>query len=191
MSTHYATCLCLISGLLLGGASAASLSNEPQVGGPSPITLSSDTFVDLHVSDGLACSANQVMIGIHIGKGKVACASLNFGDRVAETYKDVGGSDTGTQVSDNPPMHGCAPNFFVQRVDRTGPGENEDLTCVALQTITGVALKPSSCVHDGRGANNDGTQSTIYGLSPKMHACPMNMAMNGIHQTKNDLNCCG
>lgn len=78
----------------------------------------------------------------------------------------------------------------MQGFDKVGPGEDEELRCVSLQTADNVALTYSRTLHDGRGPRDNGTKSTTeYGISPEMHVCPNGFAMAGIHQSQNDLWC--
>jgi hypothetical protein len=127
------------------------------------------------------------MVGIHFAQGKAVCAQLNFGYRVASTIVDPSGIGS-TQVSSNPSMHGCPTNYLVQGVDL----QSEFLTCVSLRDSAGNSLDLTRFVHDGRGPSDDGTQSTIYGISnPKMHACGPDLAMKGVHRIQNDLYCAG
>jgi hypothetical protein len=156
-----------------------------------PLRLPPDTFVHHHVvnadiaSGRYACANDEVMVGFHRNEGKVICASLNHGFRIARTIQDP---ERGTKVSSNPVMHGCPPNFFIQKMEVIG--RDETLTCVSLATKDGLPLVAEGCLHDGRGKLNDGTNSTIYELSPTMHSCPKSYAMRGIHQADNDFYCC-
>lgn len=156
---------------------------EEQVGvNTDAVVIASNAFVAHHKTDSLHCASNEVMVGIHLAQGKSICAALNFGYRVQVSVID---NAKGTQVG-NPAMHGCPANFFVQGVDLVGPGQDEVLTCVALQTAGSIALTYSSTLQDNHGA----TQSNIYGITnPKMHACPANFAMVGIHEEQNNLFC--
>src|SRR5512143_4044335 len=95
--------------------------------------ITEGAFVHLHVVDGFACPVDEVMIGIHVDLAKVICASLNFGYRTATTAADPA---RGTEVSSSPSMHGCAKDFFIQKID---PSVDE-LTCVSLQTKEGLPL---------------------------------------------------
>jgi hypothetical protein len=173
--TGVAVTIAAISLMLLGGATTASA-----------VELADGAFIHHYVKDGRSCASSEVMIGIHIDKYKVTCAKLNYGYRVHNRYIDKTG---GTQISSNPSMHGCAPNYVIQALKRYG--NDEDLTCVSLVNTAGQALQLPLGLHDGRGPNNNGTQSTIYGLTPTMHVCPHHYAMRGIHQHLNDLYCAG
>ena len=155
----------------------------------SAVTMAQGTFVQPYVRSGFSCPSTQVMLGIHVNKQKVICAVLNYGYRIQNRYTDYA---RGTQVSSNPSMHGCAQNYVIQAVSGISPfstAKDEDLTCVSLQTSSGQPLAFTNSVHDGRGPSDNGTQSTIYGLSPTMHVCPRNFAMQGIQQAQNDLFC--
>lgn len=148
--------------------------------------VANGAFVHHYVIDGRSCGGpNDVMVGIHIDKNKVTCAQLNHGYRIANKYTDKG---PGTRVSSDPTMHGCAPNYLIQGLKGGG---SYDLTCVSLKNNVGQALVLPRRLHDGRGPNNNGTQSTIYNLTPTMHVCPRDYAMQGIHQDQNDLYCAG
>ena len=135
----------------------------------------------------LQCGPNEVMIGVHINKGKLTCAQLNFGYQIANRIIDPVDH---TQVSSNPSMHGCPPDYLIQALSIFS-GDTEELTCVSLRDSAGQALSLPNGVHDGRGPDDDGTQSTIYGIKTKMHVCGVNLAMRGIHRTQNDLFCAG
>jgi hypothetical protein len=149
-------------------------------------TLAKSAFVHHYVKDGYSCGLSKVMVGIHITKQKVTCARLNYDYKVANRIVD---KYRGTQVSSNPSMHGCPANYLIQALQRYGL--DEDLTCISLKNNLGQALEFTSALHDGRGPNDNGTQSTIYGLTPTMHVCPRDYAMRGIHQSQNDLYCAG
>jgi hypothetical protein len=154
--------------------------NESESTSTADVTLAPGAFVAIHETNGLNCAFNEVMIGIHFAQTKSICAGLNFGYRVQTTVTDP---PQGTQVGD-PAMHGCPNNYFIQGVAPTG--DDESLTCVALQTSSSVALTYSGTSMDSNGK----TQSDIYNITkPKMHACPVNFAMVGIQQDRNDLFC--
>jgi hypothetical protein len=83
-------------------------------------------------------------------------------------------------------MHGCPPDYLTQGLDPLG--DDETLTCVSLMNTAGQALVLTNNFPDSHG----NTQSDIYGFTnPKMHACPRDSAMRGIHQDRNDLYCAG
>ena len=159
---------------------------------PHPVAkldLAKQSFVNPYVKDGFACGNKEVMVGIHMKEHKVICASLNFGYRVLETIRDP---KKGTQVSSNPSMHGCPANYFIQKLISVNElnDRNEELVCVSLENKNDTALAAPTCEHDGRGPDDRGTQSSIYGLTPTMHSCRDDFAMRGIHQRDNDLYCC-
>jgi hypothetical protein len=146
-------------------------------------------FVHHYTRSGLTCNDNEVLIGVHINQSKSVCARLNYGYNVASRYVDP---THGTQVPGwDPIMHGCAPNYVAQGLQLWGWAD-EEITCVSLQDNLGRALAISAELVDGFGRHNNGTQSSIYGLTrPTMHVCPRNYAMAGIHQSNNDLFCVG
>ncbi|MCG7964480.1 MAG: hypothetical protein N0E54_17395 [Candidatus Thiodiazotropha taylori] len=138
----------------------------------------------------IRCNENEVVVGIHWSDRMATCARLGHGYKVGfgvtvETYPQS--SIKANQVSNNPTMLGCPDGYLIQEI-RT-PTE---FVCVPLLDSSDKALTYSKCNHDGRGANNDGTQSDIYGInSPRMHACPKDNAIRGWHNNQNDLFCCG
>jgi hypothetical protein len=165
------------------------------------VPLPANMFINLHVisatsspplSPKLICPRNEVMIGIHFEAKKAICAQLNHGYRIYNhAYIDT--PRLGTQVSQNPSMHGCTSSWFIQGIGGISLG-NQSLTCVKLVDSQGFLVSGlTQAVHDGRGDGNNGTQSTIYsnGLRPIMHVCPRNYAMRGVHKEKNDLYCVG
>lgn len=152
----------------------------------SAAVVANGAFVHHHVTSGLNCGAEEVMVGVHLAQNKVICAALNFDYKVGTRITDP---VHGTQVSSNPVMHGCPPDFLIQGMKDFGGAE--ELTCVSLRNNQGQALTLTRGVHDGRGPNDNGTQSTIYGLTPTMHVCGTDLAMRGIHQSQNDLFCAG
>jgi hypothetical protein len=194
MTVVVLACLAFVAA---GTTSAAATPTRAAPAGPataqvvkaSTITheLPEDAFVHHYVRSGLSCPDDQVMVGVHIVKREVICAGLNHGYRVANRDTDpVRGND----VSDNPSMHGCLPDYFIQGLVKHG--RDEELRCVSLEDPAGEALVQSDWRHDGRGPDNDGTQSTDeYGpdFTPRMHVCPRPYAMQGIHQAQNDLYC--
>ena len=154
--------------------------------GPSAplVDVANGAFVHHYVRAGFVCGPDEVMVGIHIDHTQVViCARLNFGYKVANRITD---RPHGTQVSDNPPMHGCPRDYLIQGLELTGGSES--LTCVSLMNAAGQALVLTNELRDGHGA----TTSDIYGFNnPTMHACPRSYAMRGIHQDRNDLYCAG
>lgn len=178
--------ICVMGVPLLYAESSETISGKQKT---QALRLNKGTFVNPYVIEGFECKDDEVMVGVHIKKKKAICASLNFNYRVSNRTID---DKNVTQVSSNPKMHGCARNFFIQGLKEVGflGDKKEKLVCVSLETENGIALEAPSCVHDGRGPYDKGTQSDIYGLTPTMHACPKNSAMNGIHQSQNDLHCC-
>lgn len=175
----------LLSGCI-GDGSANDVSESTAT---ENLVVAQNAFVALHVTPAgapLRCASNEVMIGIHLAQGRVICAALNFGYKVQIRYTDPP-APNGTRVGSNPVMHGCAPNFFIQAVNLMGPGQDESLDCVSLETADNVALTYSSTYQDG---NSPPTASVAtYGLSPNMHVCKPNNAMVGIHQSQNNLFC--
>ncbi len=122
-----------------------------------------------------------VVVGVHAGWPGVICAKLNFGYRVRDRY-----TDRYTQVSSGPAMHGCAPNYFIERIFLGSSGG--EYTCVSLETSDGEALTYSGTLHDGRGSTVTASVPT-YGISPNMHVCPVGFAVVGFHRAENDLYC--
>jgi hypothetical protein len=142
-----------------------------------------DWYSAPYVRPGFYCAQDEVMLGIHLNQQKVICASLNYGYRIANRYIDTPGE---TEVPGN--MHGCKPNYVIQGLTRYGL--DEALLCVSLKDVLGRTLGLPIGYVDGRGPDDNGTQSTIYGLdSPKMHVCGTQYAMAGIQQAANDLYC--
>lgn len=172
----------------IGGFLGAAAAGAPTLA--AAVDLAKGAFVHHYVRDGFSCGANEVMVGIHINKSKVTCAQLNYDYKIANRIID---KPRGTQVSSNPSMHGCPPSYLIQAIRRTGFGEgsDEELSCVSLKNNVGQALELTEKLHDGRGRNDNGTQSTIYNLTPTMHVCPRDYAMQGIHGAQNDLYCAG
>jgi hypothetical protein len=135
----------------------------------------------------LACGPQQVMLGIHLAQGRVICASLNFGYKVLARYNDPA-APQGTQVGANPAMHGCRRPFFIQAVNLTGPGQDETLDCVSLETADNIALDYSSIYQDGDSPPT--ASKDVYNINnPNMHVCKATFAMVGIHRSQNNLFC--
>ena len=130
----------------------------------------------------VACGFNEVMIGIHVEREQVTCAALNFGYKIQSRVIDAPHT---TQVGNNPRMHGCPQNFFIQSMILEG--DDEELSCVSLQTADNIALTYSSTYQDG---NSPPTASQgTYNILPNMHVCRPSFAMVGIHQDRNNLFC--
>jgi hypothetical protein len=154
----------------------------PTVSSADPL-VRVDWFSAPYVRSGFYCAQDEVMLGIHINQQKVICASLNYGYRIANRYYDA---PWHTEVPGN--MHGCMPDYVIQGLSRYG--SNEYLLCASLKDAGGRPLHFAFSYVDGPGPDNNGTQSTIYGLdSPKMHVCPTQYAMAGIQVANNDLYC--
>jgi len=84
----------------------------------------------------------------------VICAGLNFGYKIQVRVSDPP-SPFGTRVGSNPVMHGCPTNFFIQGVNLIGPGQDESLDCVSLQTADNIALTYNSTYQEGRSDIRD------------------------------------
>ncbi|HEX3478792.1 MAG TPA: hypothetical protein VHT91_27410 [Kofleriaceae bacterium] len=177
------------TGLLSGCVGDGSNNDDSVSTATQNLVVAPNAFVALHVTPAgapLSCASNEVMIGIHLAQGRVICAALNFGYKVQLRYTDPP-APNGTSVGSSPVMHGCAPNFFIQAVHLMGPGQDESLDCVALETADNVALTYSSTYQD---RNSPPTASVAtYNISPNMHVCRPNFAMVGIHQSQNNLFC--
>lgn len=176
-----------VAAMMAGCAADGSDGDEAQSTATEDLVVAPGAFVALHVSPQgglLKCGANEVMIGIHLAQGRVICAALNFGYKVQVRVTDP---VHGTQVGSSPTMHGCPTNFFVQAVNLMGPGQDESLDCVSLETADNIALTYSSTYQD-RNSPPTGSLPT-YNISPNMHVCKPNFAMVGIHQSQNNLFC--
>lgn len=139
----------------------------------------------------LRCLGNQVMIGIHYDAPRMAlCAPLNAGYSVVlPGYRDAFNNATHLYG-----MHSCAPGYFIQAIsDLSTP--RKTYTCVKIKKIsTQQIMTYSNVIIDGPGPNNNGTRSTVYGVSQNFHACAKApnggaRAMVGFHRDNNDLAC--
>lgn len=191
----FANVVCVGVLALWAGCAAEAGIEETAIGtATEDLQLAPDAFVAPHVINGFRCAANEVMIGSHWGsQQKSICAVLNHGYKVLSQVIDPAcplAPRPCTKVGSNPQVHGCPRDYFIQGYNRVGPGDDEELVCVSLQTADNQALTYSRSYQDGRGPNDNGTKSTTeYGLSPEMHVCQKGYAMAGIHQSQNDLWC--
>jgi hypothetical protein len=172
----------LLSGCAEGGAdNDESLSTSTEHN-----EVPSGFFGGLHVTQSLSCASSEVMIGIHLGLGRVICGTLNPGYSVLARLTDPP-APNGTRVGSSPVMHGCPTNYFVRSLLPTGPGENEALDCVLVANDSGAAVTYNSTYQD---RNSPPTASIpTYDLVPNMHVCKPGFAMVGIQQSQNNLFC--
>ena len=136
----------------------------------------------------MACKTNEIVVGVHFNDRKLICAKLKTGWTTISSFFDTW--EEKTSVSSNPSMHGCADGAFIRAIGILG-ANSEHLECVYLKGPNGSIYYSSNHVHDGKGPNDNGSQSNnVYNLSnPVMHVCPKGYGMVGVHRSYNDLYC--